>query len=101
MKRMRINKETSFKEVKKSYATVDLENCVSLTQYVDALMFKAHTTQEILDFVNEAKEVKFTESNDFKTCARIQAHINYRKSHDKFDVSLSKANKQRYTKLDR
>ena len=99
MNRMRIEKDTKFSAVKKAYQNVNLENCKSLTQYVDSLLFKSITTAEILALVIEAKEVKFSDSKDFSSLARIQSHINYRANHDHLAVSKSKAAKQRYTKL--
>ena len=100
MNRMRIEKNTKFNEVKKSYSNVTLDNCVSLTQYVDALIFKSRNLQEILDLVNEAKSIKFQESKDFSTVTRIASHIAYRQRHDKFAVNKTKENKVRYIKLE-
>ena len=97
---MRIEKNTKFATVKKSYSNVTLDNCVSLTQYVDALIFKSRNLQEILDLVNEAKAIKFQESKDFATVTRIASHIAYRQRHDKFAVNKTKENKVRYIKLE-
>ena len=100
MNRMRVIAKANFKDIKSAYSNVNLENCVSLTQYVDSLIFKSRNISEILALVEEAKAQKFTESKDFKTCARIQAHINYRIKHDRLCVNVTKAKKVRYTKLD-
>ena len=99
MNRMRIDKDTKFATVKKSYSNVTLDNCVSLTQYVDALIFKSRNLNEILKLVQEAKEVKFQESKDFSTVTRIASHIAYRQRHDKFAINKTKDNKVRYIKL--
>ena len=102
MNRMRIEKNTKFATVKKAYLNVDLENCKSLTQYVDALLFKSRDLNEILALVIEAKAIRsdFAANRDFATVTRIASHIAYRQRHDKFAVNKTKENKVRYIKLE-
>jgi len=95
-KRMNTKSVAKFVELKKGYAPVTLENCVTLTQYVDSLLFKARPLSEIINLVEEAKAIKFTESRDFKTVKRLQAHLRYRGYHDKIAINVSKAGKRRY-----
>lgn len=85
-----------FAELKKGYQPVTLENCVTLTQYVDSLLFKSRPLSEIINLVEEAKATKFPESKDFKTVQRLQAHLKYRGYHDKIEVTSTKAGKRRY-----
>ena len=93
--RMNTKQFKEFKIVKKRYANLTLENCKTLTSYVDSLLFKSRTLDEVFKLVIEAKKSKFQDSRDFKNMSILKKHVKYRINHDKFEISLSKANKLR------
>ncbi len=98
--RMNTKQFKEFKIVKKKYSNITLENCKTLTSYVDSLLFKSRTLDEVFKKIEEAKATKFKASNDFKNLSVLKKHVKYRISHDKFKISLSKANKLRLVALE-
>ena len=101
MSRFTTIKISKFIDLKNAYVeNADLEKAKSMTAYVDALLFKAHTLEEIINFVEQARELKFKDNKDFRSAKRLQAHINYRIKHDKIKVTYNKRTKKmRYTAI--
>ena len=95
---MRLEKRyASFKEMKKHLTSAKAD---TLTFFVDQLLLKAHTLNELFDKINEVKESTFTKSNDFKTIAIIKKHIRYRQNHNHIVFSKSKQDKIRMIDID-
>jgi hypothetical protein len=97
--RMNTKQMNQFKVVKKRYSEITLENAKTLTSYVDSLLFKSRSLNEVFAMIQEAKEAKFKDSRDFKNLSILKKHVKYRINHDGFEVSLSKAGKLRLVKL--
>jgi len=97
---LRMNtKDAQFKVIKKRYSNITLENARTLTSYVDSLLFKSRTLDDVFEKINEAKKTKFTQSKDFKNMSILKKHVKYRINHDKFELSVSKANKLYFKNL--
>jgi len=90
---------TDFSKAKRDYSKITLENAKTLTSYVDSLLFKAHTLEQIFEKIEAAKAQKFTSSRDFKNLSILKKHIKYRQEHDKLQVNISTKNKLRYVDL--
>ena len=101
MKRFTTINIDKFSTLKNEYLdNSDLEKAASMTAYVDALLFKATSLQDIVNKVEVARATKFHSNKDFKTVKRIQSHLNYRINHDHMKVNVSKQNKVRYVNID-
>ena len=92
-------KNRKFAEIKKAYVPVELETAKTLTQYVDHLLFKSRTLNEVFEKIQEAKELRFKDSKDFKNMSILKKHVKYRANHDKFVVNFTKKGKVRLASL--
>jgi mRNA-degrading endonuclease RelE of RelBE toxin-antitoxin system len=95
---MRLEKRyTNFAELKKHLTSNKAD---TLTFYVDQLLLKANTAQQLLDKINEVKKTKFTQSNDFKNLSIVKKHIRYRQNHNRVIFSVNKKNQIRMINVD-